>query len=398
MYKNNRLTPAGRAGTGFPAKSADELKKALDRITTKASPFSSKAVRGREVAWVGPKFAAEVEFRSWTADNIIRHASFVALRDDKEPEEAVIEKPQSDASRGNGGRRKPDRTGSVKLSNPDKLLWPGAGLSKSALLDYYETIWPRMEPFVVKRPLSLLRAPDGVGKHVFFQKHASAGMPDAIEAIKDPADGEELLFINDFAGLAGLVQLGVVEIHIWGATIDAIETPDQIVFDLDPDDGVAARKVRDAALEIRDRLKELGFDSFIKTSGGKGYHVSLPLKPKADWGTVKTFAHDFARAMAQAQPKLYTATLSKKARSGRIFIDYLRNGRGATAVAPYSARARPKATISCPIEWRELEGGVAPDHFRIDPKHISDAAGGATSNPWRDFRARAKPLLVKASR
>lgn len=395
VYKNGQLTPAGRVGTGFTVKSAAGLKKTLDRIRTKASPFSVKAPREKGVVWVEPSLVAEVEFRSWTADNIIRHASFVALRADKKPEEAVIEKPADNAPANIDRKSGAERAVPVKLSNPDKLLWPEAGVSKRALLDYYEIVWPRMEPFVVDRPLSLLRAPDGVGKQNFFQKHASAGMPGAIGAMKDPSDGEELLFIRDFAGLAGLVQLGVVEIHIWGATIDAIETPDQIVFDLDPGEGVAVRRVRDASLEIKDRLKELGFESFVKTSGGKGYHVCLPLKPKANWNTVRTFARDFAQAMAQTQPKLYTATLSKKARTGRIFIDYLRNGRGATAVAPYSARARPKATISNPITWSDLEGGAAPDHFWINAKRLSDAAGGAASHPWRDFRVRAKPLVLK---
>ena len=217
-----------------------------------------------------------------------------------------------------------------------------------------------MRPFVIERPLSLVRAPNGVGGPRFFQKHSSPGLNKAIAVIRDKADGEDLLFIRDFDGIAALVQIGVVEIHIWGAPIDAIETPDQTVFDLDPDEGLGPEKVRAAALAIRDRLDGLGHQSFVKTSGGKGFHVVAPVKPKADWKAVKEFAHQFAKAMEQEDPKSYTATLAKAARKGRIFIDYLRNGRGATAVAPYSARANAAAKVSMPISWEMVKAAPRP--------------------------------------
>ncbi len=211
-----------------------------------------------------------------------------------------------------------------------------------------------MEQFVINRPLALVRAPDGIQGQRFFQKHASPGMSDKIARMKDPIDGEEILYIKDFDGLAALVQYGVVEVHIWGSTIDELEKPDQIIFDLDPDEGVDVGKVREAALDIHRQLDELSLPNLVKTSGGKGYHVLVPLKPSADWDAVKDFAHDFARALEQAAPDRYTATLSKKARTGKIFIDYLRNGRGSTTVAPYSSRARKGATISMPVTWAEL--------------------------------------------
>ena len=211
-----------------------------------------------------------------------------------------------------------------------------------------------------------------------------------LATLRDPQDKQEHLYIRDFNGLAALVQLGVVEIHIWGAMIDAIETPDQIVFDLDPDEGVTAETVRAAALEVKARLEDLGFPPFVKTSGGKGFHVVVPLKPKARWDDVKTFAHDFAAAMAQVAPDQYTATLSKKARKGRIFIDYLRNGRGSTTVAPYSLRANEEATISMPIKWELIEAKISPKAFMINGKQTRETL--RQPNAWQDFFKSGKPL------
>jgi len=374
-HEEGGLRPAGRVGTGFTRKSAVALKTKLDAIKAKASPFEGAAGRERGIVWVEPELVAEIEFRSWTASKTLRHASFIGLREDKPAEEVVAEKPALPKSNQTASKQKAPTTETkpepkkaaeratteVKLSNPDKPLWPDIGLTKQGLLDYYATVWPLMQPFVVDRPLSLLRAPNGIGGHAFFQKHAGPGMHKAVATRRDK-DGEELLYIRDFDGLAALVQLGTVEIHVWGATIDKVETPDQIIFDLDPDPGVPLDRVRDSASTVRARLTELGFKSFLKTSGGKGFHVVMPLRPKAEWDRVKTFARDFAKAVEQAEPKLYTATLSKKARKGRIFIDYLRNGRGATAIAPYSTRARPGAAVAMPIPWEAIDA-TSPNSF-----------------------------------
>ena len=284
---------------------------------------------------------------------------------------------------------KPPKT-AVTLSSPDKLLWPEAGVTKQGLLDYYEKVWPRMQRFVVNRPLALVRAPDGVDDQRFFQKHASAGMHAAIKRMSDPDDGEELLYIADFDGLAALVQFGVVEIHIWGATVDAIETPDQIIFDLDPDEGLDADDVRLAALDVKRRLEALDLPTFVKTSGGKGYHIVVPLKPKADWNVVKTFAHDLVDAMEQDEPDRYTATLSKKARQGRIFLDYLRNGRGSTTAAPFSTRAKAGATVSVPMTWAMIEQGVGPADFTVGGRALQDAL--AAPDPWAGFFAAGATL------
>ncbi|MGN6582254.1 MAG: DNA ligase D [Rhizobiaceae bacterium] len=376
--ENGELKSAGHVGTGFSATSAPDLKKKLDRLKQKTAPVSGAAAREKGVVWVKPELVAEIEFRDWTSDHILRHASFQGLREDKPAEEVVAElpeektpkkKPNPAKAKSSGGKSpgkssisKPETV--VTLSHPDKLLWPKPKISKKDLLDYYASVWPLMEKFVINRPLALVRAPDGVGGQRFFQKHASPGTNEAIGRRRDPKDGEELLYIKDFDGLAALVQLGVVEVHIWGSTIDALETPDQVIFDLDPDEGLAVEDVQKATLAVRGRLEELGMPAYVKTSGGKGYHIAVPLKPNADWDRVKGFAHDFARAMEQAEPDRYTATLSKSARKGRIFIDYLRNGRGATTVVAYSSRGKPDGTVSMPIEW-DMVTKTTPGAFRI---------------------------------
>lgn len=279
----------------------------------------------------------------------------------------------------------------VTLTSPDKKLWPAIGITKQDLLDYYRQAWPRMEPYVVGRPLSLVRAPNGVGGPRFFQKHASAGMHDAIRRVNDPETGDELLYLDNFDGLAALVQYGCVEVHLWGSTLDKLEQPDQVVFDLDPDEGLGIDAVRAATLDVKSRLDDLGFKSFLKTSGGKGFHVIVPLRPAADWATVKTFAHDVAQALEQAAPERFTATLAKKARTGRIFIDYLRNGRGSTTVAPWSSRGKEKATVSVPIAWQQLES-LAPDAFSVGGDAVLQALGAA--DPWSDYEKSRQALKV----
>ncbi len=408
-HEDGALKYAGRVGTGFSAKVADDLKKKLDALKAAKSPFDASVPKGKGLVWVKPELVGEVEFRSWTGEHIIRHASFQGLREDKPAEEVVEEKPKpakedtkpaAKAAPKRATKAKPaakpakDAEGAVKtavkLSHPEKLLWPDEKVSKQDLLEHYDKVWPRMEQFVVNRPLSLVRAPDGISGQRFFQKHASPGMHEKILRMKDPEDNQELLFVRDFDGIAALVQFGVVEIHIWGSTVDQLEKPDQIIFDLDPDEGLDVDAVREAALDIRTKLDDLSLANFVKTSGGKGYHVVVPLRPSADWTKVKGFAHDFAKALAQAEPDRYTATLSKKSRKGRIFIDYLRNGKGSTTVAPYSSRAKKGATVSMPVTWEEVEDGLMPNAFPIGDKTTLDRL--KQDDPWRDFFKQGKPL------
>lgn len=383
VRQGDALVSVGRVGSGFSAKAGDDIKRRLDALKLTAPAITGPAARDRSVVWVKPELVAEVAFRGWTDGGNVRQASFKGLRADKPVEEIVAEVP---ADQPKAAPSVPATT--VKLSNPGKLFWPDDGVTKAGLMEHYGRVWPWMAPFVVGRPLSLVRAPDGIDGQRFFQKHAMPGMSQAVRRTKDPESGDEILSIDDFDGLAALVQLGVLEIHLWGAPLAALETPDLLVFDLDPDTSVDLAALRAATRDLNDRLGDLGMTGFLKTSGGKGYHVVVPLEPAAGWDAAKTFARDFAKAMGQAAPERFTATLSKAARRGRIFIDYLRNGRGATAVAPYSTRARPGAPVSAPLLWDELERVAPADitvaRLKAEPERLADV--------WGDWRAKAAQL------
>ena len=249
------------------------------------------------------------------------------------------------------------------LTHPDRVFWPDIGLTKQGLAEFYADIGDHILPHVVRRPLALVRCPSGTGTSCFFQKHAWQGMTKTIG--RKTVRGEEILFIEDLEGLIALVQSGVLEIHPWGATVDSIEKPDRIIMDLDPAEDVPWTSLIEAAREVRERLRSAGLESFVKTTGGKGLHVVAPLKPKSGWDAVKDFAQELAAGMAKDSPERFVATMSKQARTGRIFVDYLRNGRGATAVAAYSTRARAGAPVSVPIEWSELPTLRSGGQFRV---------------------------------
>lgn len=286
----------------------------------------------------------------------------------------------------------------VKLTHPDRIYWPDTGVTKQGLADYYAEIWPHIEPFVTGRPLALLRCPSGIAGEKFFQKHAWKGINPNIVLIKDPKDpdDEPLISIDSLDGLIGLVQSAVLEIHPWGSTVADWERPDMIIMDLDPGDGVSWDRVIEAAEETRDRLKEAGLTAFIKTSGGKGLHVVAPLKPKAEWPAVKDFTKAIADAMAADSPDRFVSTIAKAKRGGKILIDYLRNQRGATAVAAYSSRARPGAAVSAPLTWEELNPGIGPAYFTVEnmPKRLASLR----RDPWEGFRKAAVPLELPKQR
>jgi bifunctional non-homologous end joining protein LigD len=271
----------------------------------------------------------------------------------------------------------------VKLSNEDKILYPGSGFTKLDLARYYETVAAHALPHLAHRPLTLVRCPEGEGKACFFQKHIGSGVPEAIGTVdvpeKDGSTGAYLV-IEDLPGLIGLVQMGVLEIHPWGATADDLEHPDRLVFDLDPDVGLSWDRIVEAALALRKLLGELGLETFAKTTGGKGLHVVLPVKPELGWDDAKGFTKAIADAFAEAEPERYTAVMSKRARKGRLFIDYLRNGRGNTSVGAFSTRARPGATVSVPLSWAEVEAGVRSDAFTIET--VPERLRKLRKDPW----------------
>lgn len=393
-FEDGKLAYAGRVGTGFSNKTAAALFSRLDPMSIPKSPFSRKltAEEARQARFVRPELIAEVEFRSWTADGVIRHASFHGLRDDKSAKDVVRE---------TGGKAPTEPAApAIKLTHPDRIYWKDAGVTKQGLADYYAQVWPRIGPFIVNRPLSLLRCPDGVGGQCFFQKHAWRGQSKEIRIAHDPQDedDEPIIAIDGLPGLIGLVQGGVLEIHPWGSRLDDLEKPDMIIMDLDPGDGVRWDEVVDAAGEVRDRLKRSGLESFVKTSGGKGLHVVAPLKPAAGWEEVKAFTKALADSMSADSPERFLATVTKSKRKGKILVDYLRNGRGATAVAPYSTRARDGAAVSMPLEWSELGPAIGPAYFTV--MNAPSRLAALDADPWEDFwkAAAALPGRKKSKR
>lgn len=272
----------------------------------------------------------------------------------------------------------------VQLTHPDRVYWADAGVTKADLADYYAKAWPRMAPFVTNRPLALLRCPEGTAGQCFFQKHAWRGHAREVLTVQDPNDNSEepILAIDSFDGVIGLVQGAALEIHPWQAALADLEQPDQIVMDLDPGEGITWQDLIDGALEVRTRLEKAGLQTFVKTTGGKGIHVVAPLKPVTGWNEVKEFTKAIADEMASDSPDRYVATITKSKRVGHILIDYLRNQRGATAIAPYASRARAGAPVSMPLDWDELGPSIGPAHFTV--KNAANRFGMA--DPWKDFR------------
>jgi bifunctional non-homologous end joining protein LigD len=275
--------------------------------------------------------------------------------------------------------------GGVRLTHPDRVLFPKLKLTKEDLARYFLEVAYLFLPYVADRPLSVVRCPDGQGGACFYQKHLTAGMPEAIKPIRlrDSGGMKQYVSIRDAAGLVALVQFGVLEIHPWGCAPGKIESADRVVFDLDPDEAVSWPKVIAAAKLVRERLSLLGLESFLKTTGGKGLHVVAPLSPPMPWKDVAAFSHAFAKQIAAESPGDFIAKSSKAARRGKIFIDYLRNQRGATAVAPYSTRATPGATVSMPLDWRDLTAGLQSDAF--DVGNAVARLKRRKRDPWKEF-------------
>jgi bifunctional non-homologous end joining protein LigD len=413
LYDGGKLVHAGRTGTGFTQKAAEALFKELQPLRRPGSPFANalSPEERRGLVFVEPNLVAEVEFRGWTHDGRLRHASFKGLREDKPASEVRLEMPQrtsggrdAPSSRKNAqGAVKATRSGEaefagVRLTHPDRILWPGQGLTKLGLAEYYAEAADFILPHIAGRPLALLRCPNGSEGDCFFQKHSFAGLTDAVEiAHVREKDGEaETMVIHDLRGLITLVQASVLEIHPWGSRIEDVDHPDTMIFDLDPGEGLDWGAVVDAAREVRRRLSDFGVESYVKTSGGKGLHVVSPLAPQLDWDELKAFAHGIALAMERDAPSKYVSTMAKKARGGKIFIDYLRNGRGATAVAAYSTRARDGAPVSTPVHWDELGPAVTPARFTV--ANIGRRLAATGSDPWEGFFIRPQRVAEAAAR
>jgi bifunctional non-homologous end joining protein LigD len=363
VHDGGKLRYAGKVGTGFSQELMNELRAKLDRIERKTPTLEAPRAAVRGAHWVSPKLVAEIAFTETTPDGVLRHPSFLGLRGDKAAAEVRVETPAP----------LPAPTApAVKVSNRDRVIFPESKVTKGDLADYYAAVAPVMLPWVAERPVSLVRCPQGRAKQCFFQKHDAGSFGDAVHQVpirEKDGSTENYLYVRDTAGLVACVQMGTIEFHGWGSRVDPLEKPDRLVFDLDPDEGLDFAATKKAAEFLKNQLAELGLASFPLLSGGKGVHVVVPLTPQAEWPAVKDFADRFARALAAAEPDRFTATMTKAKRKGRIFIDWLRNQRGATAIMPYSARARPQAPVAAPVSWTELR-----DLDTAARWHVGDAA------------------------
>lgn len=390
VNEDGKLRYAGKAGTGFNAAEIDRLMKLMAPLEQKTATVAAPRAAVRGAHWIKPRLVAEIAYVEFTDEGVLRHPSYLGLREDKKPEAVVVEKEapvEAVAAQAAGA------VSTVKISNRDRVIYPEAKLTKGQLADYYATVGPQMLAWMGSRPISLVRCPQGRDKKCFFQKHDAGAFGEAVKQVaireKDGHD-EPYIYVDTLDGLMTCVQMGTIEFHGWGARIEDVEKADRLVFDLDPDAGLAFKDVVSAAFHVRDLLAEMGLTTFAMATGGKGVHVIAPLTPQAEWPAVKDFAHRFAQALAQAEPKRFTAALAKASRTGRIFVDYLRNQRGATAVMPFSARARDAGPIAMPITWEELRALESPAAWTIlDGKEAVRRAASKSLAGW----GRADQLL-----
>ncbi len=398
-YQRGKLHYAGRTGTGFTRDNARALYRKLKPLSLAKAALESvpKEERGvRAPVWVEPKLVAEVDFHGWTHGDRVRQASFQGLRADK-PAKLVVREVKALAATAKSAVKRSAAPSNAKvvisgitLSHPDRVYWADAGISKRDLAEFYTQVWTWMRPHVVGRPIALLRCPEGAAGQCFFQKHATMGI--ATEHLHlVPEKGDKIISIDDLPGLISLVQAGVLEIHTRGTTVDDRERGDRLVFDLDPGPGTGWKDVVAAAREVRERLKRVKLTSFLKTTGGNGLHVVVPIKPEP-WDTIKTFCRAVAESLAQDAPARYIATASKSKRNKKIFVDYLRNSREATAVAPFSTRAWPGAPVSTPVDWSELGTLKGANQFTL--RNLPARLKRLRKDPWAKI-AKIKQALPR---
>ena len=411
IYDAGKLRYAGKVGTGFDDKTLTKLRPILGKLEQKEAPFVNppRGFEAKGAHWVKPQLVAEISFTEWSNDGALRHPSFQGLREDKKASEVVREEAAPTkandtdaalpsraraAARAAPGRKvaltaggSPDTVAGIKLSNPDKQLFPEARLGKRDLAQYYEQIGDWILPHLRDRPLALVRCPDGWQRECFFQKHADKSVNAAVTRVEVPeGKGTATYFsANSLPALVALVQWGVVELHPWGSRAPKLDRPDRLIFDFDPDDGVGWKQIVEGVGVLRTLLDDLGLEGFLKTTGGKGLHVVVPIRATLDWADAKGFTKAVADLLVETFPDRFTATLSKARRKGRIFIDYLRNAEGATAIAPYAIRARANAPVSTPIAWKELATDVRFDHFNV--RNIPERLGSLREDPWASIGA-----------
>jgi len=380
VNEGGRLRYAGKVGTGFSMATLQELLRQLRRYETGKAPVEVPRAEARGAHWVRPELVAEVAFAEFTSEGVIRHGSFLALRGDKPAAEIVEEKVQPLK------QAVVPAPSHVRISNRDRVIYPDSNITKGDLADYYLAVGALMTPWAANRPLSLVRCPQGRAKKCFFQKHDGGTFgPHVLHVPVTESNGkkEDCLYVEGIDGILACVQMGTIEFHGWGSKLEDIERPDRLVFDLDPDEGLDFDQVRKAALDIKRQLADIGLQTFPMLTGGKGLHVIVPLTPRAEWPQVKDFAQRFCVALATAEPERFTTNLAKARRKGRIFLDYLRNQRGSTAIMPYSARARDHAPVAAPIGWDELDGYDSGARYTVrDAALLLDRASGRALQGW----------------
>lgn len=372
--ENHHLRYAGKVGTGFTESTLADLVKKLKPLKIKESPFDINSPTGRLAHWVKPQLIGEVEFKAWTGDKVIRHGSFQGLRTDKDTKDV-----QRDVA-----VKTPGKVQGVRISHPERISYPASGTRKWDVVDYYDAVSDLMLPFLKDRPMSLLRCQELAGENCFFQKHAEGrnliGLGNKPVHYKDKKD--TAIVIENRRDIIEAVQAGTIEFHGWQAKFSKITKPDLIVFDLDPESLKLWSRVVDTAHEIRDMLQQLGLESFVKVTGGKGLHVQVPIVPNYEWDDIKAFSKSLMKVLENREPKNYTTNMIKARRKNRIFLDYLRNGYGATAVIPYSVRAREEPAVALPIAWSQLKDSLRPNQFLIPevPKLIKNR-----KDPWAGY-------------
>ncbi|QCB56503.1 DNA ligase D [Sphingopyxis sp. PAMC25046] len=376
QHEKGELVYKGNVGTGFDADTMAGLAKTFARLERKTPPLDVDAAAARKAHWLKPELVAEIAFAEFTASGSVRHASFLGLRSDKEAKQVTPETKQP----------APEAESDVRISSRDRVIFPEAKATKGDLADYYAAVAPLMLPHMARRPISLVRCPQGRAKKCFFQKHDTGSFGDHVYhvPIREKDGGhEDYLYVEDADGILACVQMGTIEFHGWDSHVDALEKPDRMVFDLDPDEGLAFADVKKAARDIRGQLADIGLVSFAMLSGGKGVHVVVPLDSGHGWDAHKDFSKRFAEALSLAEPDRYVATMSKAKRKGKIFIDYLRNQRGSTAIMPYSARAREQAPVAVPIGWDALAEVEKAGQWTIrDADALLERAAGADLKGW----------------
>ncbi|HEY3950279.1 DNA ligase D [Phenylobacterium sp.] len=415
VHRAGKLVYVGKVGTGFGAETVRRVLPRLRKAETGESPFSGPGAprKAANLHWAKPDLVAEIEFAGFTGSGMVRQGAFKALREDKPADQVEAEKPgpaaktalAEPAPRAKAAPPKakpgPAVVMGVTLSHPDKALWPEAGhdgepVTKLDLAQYLETVGPWMMTHIKGRPCSVIRTPDGIGGERFFQRHLGRGASALLTEVKVFGDHKPYLQVDRLEALAALAQQGAVEYHPWNCQPGQPEVPGRLVFDLDPDEDIAFDRVIEAAKTVKERLEALGLAAFCKTTGGKGLHVVTPLTGgpktgkggKMDWKTAKTFAQDVCLAIAADEPDRYVVNMAKAKRVGRIFLDYLRNDRMATAVAPLSPRARPGATVSFPLTWGQVKKGLDPKAYTIR----TAPALLKTTKAWADYCDAEQPL------